>query len=69
MSKQEEVAEENTGTDAILFIRLGLMAYLSYVFYGHMGLIGIPIGLFLGFVPIIGGATLIVLAFWGDKIF
>jgi len=73
MSEKNEVVEESsepeTSVPIMTIVRIGLMAYLAYVFYGHMGAIGIVVGLVLGLIPILGGAALIVISIWGDKLF
>lgn len=65
----EESPESETSVPIMTIVRIGLMAYLAYVFYDHMGAVGIVLGLVLGLIPILGGAALLAISIWGDKFF
>lgn len=66
---EEEISVSETSIPIMTILRSGLVFCLSYIFYGYMGIKGIIVGFILGFIPIVGPATLLVIGIWGDKIF
>ncbi len=60
----EETIYEQRSFRSILAIilRFCLATYLAYHFYKRIGWIGIPLGIFLGLLPIFGGLALLYIA-------